>query len=104
MTCSETRPPESWSMVASWRASSVGAVKPGRCAISDLELLGDAEHVLADLQRVRDRRMERQQRPVETGKLMRLRHRLDVGHVEDRTGPHDGFGRIVVGDESDEFH
>ena len=70
----------------------------------DLERLGDTKHVLADLQRVRDRRMERQQCPVETGKFMRLCHRLDIGHVEDRTGPHDGFGRIVVGDESDEFH
>jgi hypothetical protein len=70
----------------------------------DFELLGDAQHVLADLQRVRDRGMERQQCPVETGKLVRLCDRLDIGRVEDRAGPNYGFGRIVVGDESDEFH
>ena len=79
MTWSETRPPESWSRVASWRASSVGAVKPGRCAIMTFSFSGDAEHVLADLQRVRRRRMKRQQRAIETGKLMRLCHRLDMG-------------------------
>ena len=44
----------------------------------DLEFLGDAEHVLADLKRVRRGRMKRQQRAVETGKLVRLRHRLDM--------------------------
>ena len=30
------KPPENWSMGASCRASSVGAVKPGRCAIRTL--------------------------------------------------------------------
>ena len=104
MTCSDTRPPESWSMVASWRAISVGAVKPGRCAIMTLEPVGDAKHMLADLLTVRRGGMKGQQRPVEAGDLMGLRHRLDVGTVEDGSVPHDGLGRIVVGDESDEFH
>ena len=27
-------PPASWSRVTSWRATSVGATKPGRCAMS----------------------------------------------------------------------
>ena len=70
----------------------------------DLEPVGHAEHVLADLQAVRRGRMKRQQRAVEAGVLMRLCHGLDVVAIEDRAGPHDGFGRIVVGDESDEFH
>jgi len=52
-----------------------------------------AQHVLADLQRVRDRRMERQQCPIETGKLMRLCHRLDIG--TSRIGP----VRTMVSDE-----
>src|SRR6266702_1695738 len=59
--------------------------------------------MLADLQRIRDRRMKRQQRAVKASELMRLRHRLDIGWIEYGTRAHDGFGRVVVGNESDEF-
>ncbi len=33
MMCTAMRPPVNWSRVASWRAATVGAVKPGRWAI-----------------------------------------------------------------------
>ena len=62
-----------------------------------LERFGDLQHVLGDLQRIRRGRMKRQQRAVEAGKLMRFRHRLDIGRVEHRSRPHDGLGGIVVG-------
>ena len=91
-------------MVASWRAIRVGAVKPGRCAIRTLSRSVIAQHVLADLQAVRRGGMKRQQRPIEAGDLVGLRHGLEVGTVDDGPGPHDGLGRIVVGDEPDEFH
>ncbi|MGX1320668.1 hypothetical protein AB7M17_004121 [Bradyrhizobium sp. USDA 377] len=61
------------------------------------------QNVLGDLERVRRRRVERQQRPIEPGIFMRLRHRLDVGRVENRPLAHDGLGRIVVADEADEL-
>lgn len=32
MKCTPRRPPLNWSSDAIWRAASVGAVKPGRCA------------------------------------------------------------------------
>ena len=70
----------------------------------DLEPIGDAKHVLADLQAVRRGGMKGQQRPIEAGDLMGLRNRLKVGTVDDGPGPHDGLGRIVVGNEPDEFH
>ena len=57
----------------------------------DLELPGDAEHVLADLERIRRGRMKRQQCAVKAGKLVRLCHRLDVSHIENRAGSHNGF-------------
>jgi hypothetical protein len=34
IVCTATRPPVNWSSVANVRAASVGATKPGRCAIS----------------------------------------------------------------------
>jgi hypothetical protein len=49
------------------------------------------KNVLADLQRIRRGRMKRQQRAVEAGKLVRLCHRLDVSHIENWAGSHDGF-------------
>jgi hypothetical protein len=35
---------------------------------------------------------------------MGFRHGLDIAAIEHRTGPHDGFGRIIVGDVADEFN
>src|SRR5258708_29111096 len=58
----------------------------------------------ADLQTVRQGGMKCQQRAIEPRGLVGLRHGLDVMAIEHRAGPHDSFGRIVVGDESDEFH
>ena len=77
--------------------------KPRPLRDHDLELSGDAEHMLADLKGIRRRRVKRQQRAVEAGKLMSLCDRLDVGRIEDRAGPHDGLGGIVVRDVSDEL-
>src|SRR5579871_5061712 len=84
MTLSEMRPRVSWSSVANCRANNVG-------------------DVLADLQAVRHRRVEGQQGAVEPGRLVRLRQRLDVGAVDDRTTARNGFGRVVVTDKPDEF-
>jgi hypothetical protein len=47
--------------------------------------------VLADLKRIWRRRMKRQQRTVEAGKLVGLCHRLDVRRIENRARSHDGF-------------
>ena len=69
----------------------------------DLEFPGDAENMLADLKGVRRGRMKRQQRAVETGKLMRLCDRLDVRRIENGAGPHDGLGGVIVRDKSDEL-
>ncbi len=70
----------------------------------DLEPVGDPQHVLADLLAVRRGGMKGQQRPIEARDLVGLCHRLEVGTVDDGPGPHDGLGRIVVGNEPDEFH
>src|SRR5258708_17478587 len=104
MTCRATRPPESWSMVASWRAISVGAVKPGRCAIKTLSRSVTPSTCWPDLKPVRRGGVKRQQRSIESGCFVGFRYGLDVMTIEHGTGPHDGFGRIVVGDVSDEFH
>ncbi len=70
----------------------------------DVEPIGYTKHMLANLQTIGRGRVKRQQRAIEPRGFVGLRHGLDIVAIEHRAGPHDGFGRIAVGDESDEFH
>ena len=70
----------------------------------DVEPIGHTQDVLADLKPIRRGGVKGQQRTIEAGDFMGFRHRLDIAAIEHGAGPHNGLGRIVVGDVSDEFH
>src|SRR6478736_5724526 len=60
--------------------------------------------MLTDLQSIRRGGVKRQQDAIEACILMRFRRGFDMIPVENWAVPHDGLGRIVVADVSDEFH
>ena len=70
----------------------------------DVEPVGDAKHMLSDLQAIGRGGVKRQQHPVETGILVGLGYGLNMVTIQHRAGTHDGLRRIVVADISDEFH